>query len=210
MTKAERLEQAKLKFCELSAFDTEYAVNGVVCGTDEAGRGPLAGPVTAAAVVLPANLELVGLNDSKKISPKLRQVLYEQIMANAIVGIGMVSPAEIDETNILRAALKAMEIAAAQLAELTNFNVVLVDGTISPNFNMKTIPIPQGDSKSASIAAASIVAKVTRDNFMEQAAQLYPEYGFGKHKGYGTPAHYAAIKEYGLCPIHRRTFLRNL
>ena len=210
MTKAERLEQAKNKFYELVAFDAEYAINGTGCGIDEAGRGPLAGPVAAAAVVLPQNCKLIWLNDSKKVSPKQRAVLYEQIMATAIVGVGMVSSAEIDETNVLRAALKAMELAFIQLNEKTAVNVALVDGTISPNITVKTIPVPQGDSKSASIAAASIVAKVTRDNFMEQAAIIYPEYGFETHKGYGTAAHYTAIKDHGLCPLHRRTFLRNV
>jgi len=210
MTKAERLEQAKTKFHELCSYDSVYSANGVICGIDEAGRGPLAGPVTAAAVVLPYDCELVGLNDSKKVTPKRRALLYDQIMALAIVGVGSVSSAEIDETNILRASLKAMELAFKQLNEKTTVNVALIDGNISPSLSIKSIPVPQGDAKSASIAAASIVAKVTRDSFMEQVAEIYPEYGFETHKGYGTAAHYNAIKKYGLCPIHRFTFLKNI
>jgi len=212
LTKAERFEISRALFHELTAFDTYHAKGSIICGTDEAGRGPLAGPVTAAAVVLPKNCELIGLNDSKKLSAKQRQVLYEQIMSIAIVGVATISPAEIDEINILQASLKAMQLAVAKLNEVTDIDIVLIDGTtlFSAPVGLSTILVPQGDSKSACIAAASIVAKVTRDSFMEQAALIYPEYGFEKHKGYGTAAHYAAIKEYGICPIHRRTFLRSL
>ena len=179
----------------------------VICGVDEAGRGPLAGPVCAAAVILPDHLELPGLNDSKKLSDKKRRELFPLIKERAIAyGIGLASEQEIDEINILQATFLAMERAIAQLegkAELA-----LIDGNRTKDFGMSVKTVVKGDSLSASIAAASILAKVTRDDMMEAYAGEYPGYGFEIHKGYGTKAHYAALTEKGPSPIHRMTFLK--
>lgn len=180
----------------------------LVCGVDEAGRGPLAGPVCAAAVILPRDLEIEGLNDSKKLSDKRRRALYEVITEQAIsYGIAMVDEKVIDEINILQATFLAMRQAVLQLSEKPA--LALVDGNREPDFG--DIPIKtiiKGDSLSANIAAASILAKVTRDRFMEGQDAIYPQYGFCVHKGYGTKAHYEALRAYGPCPIHRRTFLK--
>ncbi len=180
----------------------------LVCGVDEAGRGPLAGPVCAAAVILPRDLEIEGLNDSKKLSDKRRRALYEVITEQAIsYGIAMVDEKVIDEINILQATFLAMRQAVLQLSEKPA--LALVDGNREPDFG--DIPIKtiiKGDSLSANIAAASILAKVTRDRFMEEQDAIYPQYGFCVHKGYGTKAHYEALRAYGPCPIHRRTFLK--
>ena len=180
----------------------------LVCGVDEAGRGPLAGPVCAAAVILPRDLEIEGLNDSKKLSDKRRRALYEVITEQAIsYGIAMVDEKVIDEINILQATFLAMRQAVLQLSEKPA--LALVDGNREPDFG--DIPIKtiiKGDSLSANIAAASILAKVTRDRFMEEQDAIYPQYGFCVHKGYGTKAHYEALHMYGPCPIHRRTFLK--
>ena len=180
----------------------------LVCGVDEAGRGPLAGPVCAAAVILPPNLEIEGLNDSKKLTDKRRRALYDVITDQAIAyGIAFAREQEIDEINILQATFLAMRRAVEQLA--INPDLALVDGNREPDFG--AIPIKtiiKGDSLSASIAAASILAKVTRDRYMEEQDKIYPQYGFALHKGYGTQAHYAALREFGACPLHRRTFLK--
>lgn len=180
----------------------------LVCGVDEAGRGPLAGPVCAAAVILPRDLEIEGLNDSKKLSDKRRRALYEVITEQAIsYGIAMVDEKVIDEINILQATFLAMRQAVLQLSEKPA--LALVDGNREPDFG--DIPIKtiiKGDSLSANIAAASILAKVTRDRFMEEQDAIYPQYGFSVHKGYGTKAHYEALRTYGPCPIHRRSFLK--
>lgn len=180
----------------------------LVCGVDEAGRGPLAGPVCAAAVILPRDLEIEGLNDSKKLSDKRRRALYEVITEQAIsYGIAMVDEKVIDEINILQATFLAMRQAVLQLSEKPA--LALVDGNREPDFG--DIPIKtiiKGDSLSANIAAASILAKVTRDRFMEEQDAIYPQYGFCVHKGYGTKAHYEALRTYGPCPIHRRSFLK--
>ena len=180
----------------------------LVCGVDEAGRGPLAGPVCAAAVILPRDLEIEGLNDSKKLSDKRRRALYEVITEQAIsYGIAVVDEEVIDEINILQATFLAMRQAVLQLSEKPA--LALVDGNREPDFG--DIPIKtiiKGDSLSANIAAASILAKVTRDRFMEEQDAIYPQYGFCVHKGYGTKAHYEALRAYGPCPIHRRTFLK--
>ena len=180
----------------------------LVCGVDEAGRGPLAGPVCAAAVILPRDLEIEGLNDSKKLSDKRRRALYEVITEQAIsYGIAMVDEKVIDEINILQATFLAMRQAVLQLSEKPA--LALVDGNREPDFG--DIPIKtiiKGGSLSANIAAASILAKVTRDRFMEEQDAIYPQYGFCVHKGYGTKAHYEALRAYGPCPIHRRTFLK--
>lgn len=190
---------------EHAAFEEGYSL---VCGVDEAGRGPLAGPVCAAAVILPPDLEIEGLNDSKKLSDKRRRELYDVITEQAIAyGIAMVDEKVIDEINILQATFRAMHQAVEQLSEKPA--LALVDGNREPDFgDIPVKTIVKGDSLSANIAAASILAKVTRDRFMEEQDAIYPQYGFSVHKGYGTKAHYAALREYGACPIHRRTFLK--
>ena len=185
-------------------YDEGYEV---VCGVDEAGRGPLAGPVCAAAVILPRDLEIEGLNDSKKLSDKRRRVLFDQITAQALAyGIAFASEQEIDEINILQATFLAMRRAMEQLS--LKPAIALIDGNRETDFGLPVRTIVKGDSLSANIAAASILAKVTRDDFMLKQAELYPQYGFDVHKGYGTRAHYEALRRYGPCPIHRKTFLR--
>ena len=180
---------------------------GVICGVDEAGRGPLAGPVCAAAVILPKHLEIPGLTDSKKLSDKRRRELFPEIQRQAIAyGIGFASEKEIDEINILQATFLAMERALAQLPITPE--LALIDGNRERDFGLPAKTVIKGDSLSANIAAASILAKVSRDDLMLEMAREYPQYGFEIHKGYGTKAHYAALRMYGPCPIHRRTFLR--
>lgn len=180
----------------------------VICGVDEAGRGPLAGPVCAAAVILPAHLELPGLTDSKKLSDKRRRELFPQIQQKAVsYGIGFASEKEIDEINILQATYEAMRTA---VAELETIPAVLVNDAVTiPQIAIPQKPVIKGDAKCYSIAAASIIAKVTRDRMMIQYDELYPEYGFAGHKGYGSAAHIEALKKYGPCPIHRQSFIRN-
>lgn len=208
MTKAERLE-AEIKRTELmKEFDREYKIYGTVCGIDEAGRGPLCGPVVAAAVILPDEYNILYINDSKKLSETKREEVYKEIDKYAIAyGVGIVSPERIDEINILQATYEAMRTAIHKLS--VKPDILLDDAVTIPMVDIKQVPIIKGDAKSQSIAAASIVAKVTRDHLMEEYDKLYPEYGFAKHKGYGTAAHIKAIKEYGPCPIHRRTFIKN-
>ena len=179
----------------------------VICGVDEAGRGPLAGPVCAAAVILPQGLEIPGLNDSKKLSDKRRRELFPVICKEAVsYGIAFASAEEIDEINILQATYLAMERALAQLA--VKPDLALIDGNRAKDFGIPVETVVKGDSRSANIAAASILAKVTRDDLMLKMAERYPKYGFEIHKGYGTKAHYDALREHGACPIHRTTFLR--
>ena len=208
MTKAERLE-AEIKRTELmKEFDREYKIYGTVCGIDEAGRGPLCGPVVAAAVILPDEYNILYINDSKKLSETKREEVYKEIDKYAVAyGVGIVSPERIDEINILQATYEAMRTAIHKLSVTPD--ILLNDAVTIPMVDIKQVPIKKGDAKSQSIAAASIVAKVTRDHLMEEYDKLYPEYGFAKHKGYGTAAHIKAIKEYGPCPIHRRTFIKN-
>ena len=178
-----------------------------ICGVDEAGRGPLAGPVCAAAVILPPELEIPGLNDSKKLTDKRRRALYDVIIENAVAyGIAMVHEQEIDEINILQATYNAMEQAMLQLS--VKPAMALIDGNRARPFPVPVQTVVKGDSLSANIAAASILAKVTRDRYMEEMAEKYPQYGFEIHKGYGTKAHYAALTEHGMSSIHRRTFLK--
>ncbi len=178
-----------------------------VCGVDEAGRGPLAGPVCAAAVILPQGLVIEGLDDSKKLSEKKREALYDQVIASALsYGIAFASVEEIEQTDILSAALLAMNRAIAKLDPPPA--LALIDGNTTRSIAVNAKSVIGGDGKCASIAAASILAKVTRDRLMRAAAGEYPQYGFDKHKGYGTKAHYAAIDEFGPCPIHRMSFLR--
>ena len=178
-----------------------------ICGVDEAGRGPLAGPVCAAAVILPRNLEIAGLTDSKKLTDKKRRELFPVIKEQAIAyGIGLASEQEIDEINILQATFLAMQRAIDQLEGKADF--ALIDGNRQKDFGLPVKTVVKGDSLSASIAAASILAKVTRDDLMLEMAREYPQYGFDIHKGYGTKAHYDAIHAHGTCPIHRRSFLK--
>lgn len=179
----------------------------LICGVDEAGRGPLAGPVCAAAVILPEHLEIPGLNDSKKLSDKRRRELFPIIQESALAyGIGFASPEEIDEINILQATFLAMRRAISQL-HITP-DLALIDGNRETDFGVPCRTVIKGDSLSANIAAASVLAKVSRDDLMLKAGEEYPGYGFEIHKGYGTKAHYAALEEKGPCAIHRRTFLR--
>lgn len=180
-----------------------------VCGCDEAGRGPLCGPVVAAAVILPCDFSIDGLNDSKKLSEKKREKLFTLITENAIAyGIAEASPAEIDEINILNASMLAMRRAVEKLRVPADF--ALIDGNCSRGFSIPTETIIKGDAKSASVAAASILAKVTRDRLCAEQDKLYPEYGIAKHKGYPTKEHMEAVRKYGPSPIHRRTFLKFL
>ena len=180
-----------------------------ICGVDEAGRGPLAGPVYAAAVILPDGLIIPGLNDSKKLSEKRREELFEIIQQEAVAySIASVDERRIDEINILNADFEAMNHAVDTLSVQPDF--VLIDGNIMRGMTLPHETVVKGDTKSASIAAASIHAKVSRDRYMKQMAEKYPQYGFEKHKGYGTAAHNAAILKYGPCEIHRRTFLKKL
>ena len=180
---------------------------GVVCGADEAGRGPLAGPVCAAAVILPEGIELPGLNDSKKLTEKKREALFPLIEEKAVAyGIAFATVEEIEELNILRAALLAMDRAIAQLDPKPA--LALIDGNTTRGISIPARSIVGGDAKCASIAAASVLAKVTRDRLMVELAEQYPQYGFDKHKGYGTKAHYAALEAYGPSPVHRPSFLK--
>ena len=179
---------------------------GLVCGIDEAGRGPLAGPVYAAAVILPPDWEPEGLNDSKKLSEKRREKLYDEICADAVAwAVGIVEPGRIDEINILQATYEAMRIAVSKLDPRPE--VLINDAVTIPGVTIRQIPVVKGDAKCISIAAASILAKVTRDRIMREMDALYPEYGFAGHKGYGTKAHIEAILKYGPCPIHRASFI---
>lgn len=179
----------------------------MIAGVDEAGRGPLAGPVCAAAVILPAGIEIPGLNDSKKLSDKQRRMLFPVIVEKALgYGIGFASQEEIDEINILQATFLAMGRALEQLK--TRPDLLLIDGNRKRDFGIEAETVVHGDSISASIAAASILAKVTRDDYMLEQAKLYPQYGFEVHKGYGTKAHYAALRQQGHCPLHRLSFLK--
>ena len=178
-----------------------------ICGVDEAGRGPLAGPVCAAAVILPKDLVIEGLNDSKKLSDKRRRELFPVIQEKAIAyGIGFASEQEIDEINILQATFLAMKRALAQLEGKADF--ALIDGNRETDFGLSVMTVVKGDSRSANIAAASVLAKVSRDNVMDELAKEYPQYGFEIHKGYGTKAHYTALTEHGASPVHRKSFLK--
>ena len=193
---------------KIDMWEIEKGLNvGVICGVDEAGRGPLAGPVCAAAVILPEGEIIPGLNDSKKLTDKKRRELFPIIKEKAVAyGIAFATEAEIDEINILQATFLAMKRAIAQLEGKADF--ALIDGNRETDFGIPCLTVVKGDSRSANIAAASVLAKVTRDIYMEELAEKHPEYGFEIHKGYGTKAHYAALTEHGMCDAHRRTFLR--
>lgn len=196
----ERLELMK-------EYEYRYAACKSICGIDEAGRGPLAGPVVAGAVVLPPDCEILFLNDSKKLSEKRREELFWEIREKAVTwSVGIVGPDVIDEINILQATYQAMRQAVTGLSLMPE--LLLVDAVTIPDVEILQEPIVKGDAKSVTIAAASILAKVSRDHMMAEYDTLFPEYGFAKHKGYGTAAHIAALKEFGPCPIHRRTFIK--
>lgn len=195
--------------CDMWQIENQYYQSGMqyICGVDEAGRGPLAGPVCAAAVILPANIEIPGLNDSKKLSDKKRRELYPVIKEKALAyGIAFADEKEIDSINILQATFLAMERAIGQLN--CKPDIALIDGNRQKDFGIPVQTVVHGDSLSASIAAASVLAKVTRDDYMLEMAEKYPEYGFEVHKGYGTKAHYAALSAHGASSIHRMTFLK--
>ena len=204
----EKLEKELERLAAMSVYEKEYEEASYICGIDEAGRGPLAGPVVAGAVILPKDETILYLNDSKKLSPKKRDSLYDEIMEKAVaVGIGMASPARIDEINILQATYEAMREAVGKLA--VNPDILLNDAVTIPGVEIPQVPIIKGDAKSISIAAASIVAKVTRDRLMEEYDQVLPGYGFAKHKVYGTKEHIQALKNLGPTPIHRQSFIEN-
>ena len=195
--------------CSMWQFEDSYYEKGfkLVCGVDEAGRGPLAGPVCAAAVILPPHVQIDGLNDSKKLSDKRRRELVPIIKEKAIAyAIAFADEKEIDEINILQATFLAMERTVSQLS--IKPEILLIDGNREKDFGIPVETIVKGDSRSANIAAASVLAKVTRDDLLLEMAEKYPQYGFEIHKGYGTKAHYQALTEFGPCPIHRMTFLK--
>ena len=204
--KAENLKLEKQRTESLKQFEYKYRDQGLIAGIDEVGRGPLAGPVVACAVILPENEDILYLNDSKKLTAAKREELYCVIMEKAVgVGIGVVSHERIDEINILQATYEAMRQAILNLP--VQPQVLLNDAVRIPGVDIKQVPIIHGDASSVSIAAASIVAKVTRDAMMDKYSSVYPEYDFASNKGYGTAAHVEALKKYGPCPIHRRTFI---
>lgn len=207
--KGEKLEQELARLEQMAAYEMEYRHLGAVCGVDEAGRGPLAGPVAAAAVILPEDCTILYLNDSKKLSEKRREELFVEIKEKAAAwSVGIVSPGRIDEINILQATYEAMREAIRGLS--VQPDVLLNDAVTIPGVECLQVPIIKGDAKSLSIAAASIIAKVTRDHMMAEYEEMYPGYGFARHKGYGTAAHIQAIREAGPCPIHRRSFIKNI
>lgn len=208
--KEEKLRKELERLEVMSAYEKEYAQYTHICGIDEVGRGPLAGPVVACAVVLPKDVTILYLNDSKKLSEKKRELLYDEIMEKAVaVGIGAVGPARIDEINILQATYEAMRMAIEDLTGKLGKkpDLLLNDAVTIPKVDIPQVPIIKGDAKSISIAAASIVAKVTRDHLMIEYDQVLPGYDFAKNKGYGTKAHIAGLKELGATPIHRKTFI---
>ena len=204
----ERLEKEIARTKAMSTFEEEYKDYPYICGIDEVGRGPLAGPVVAGAVILPKDDMILYLNDSKKLSEKKREMLYDEIMNRAVAtGIGMASPARIDEINILQATYEAMRMANDNLK--VRPDNLLNDAVTIPQVDILQVPIIKGDAKSISIAAASIIAKVTRDRLMVEYDKILPGYDFASNKGYGTKAHIAGLKELGPTPIHRRSFIHN-
>lgn len=206
--KTEALEKEKARIWQMKAFEREYESCGYICGIDEVGRGPLAGPVVAGAVILPRDCQILYLNDSKQLSAKKREELYDVIMEQAVaVGLGFAGPERIDEINILQATYEAMRQAISKLDPRPD--ILLNDAVTIPGVSVRQVPIIKGDAKSVSIAAASIVAKVTRDRLMEQYEEVFPGYGFAANKGYGAAAHIEALKRLGPTPIHRRSFIGN-
>ncbi len=209
MTKEERLKAEIERTHNMQKYEREYAQYRYICGIDEAGRGPLCGPVVAGAVILPKDCDILYINDSKKLSEKMREVLYDEITKGAVAwGVGIVSPQRIDEINILQATYEAMRAAIDKLKVTPD--ILFNDAVTIPGVDILQVPFVKGDAKSQSIAAASIIAKVTRDRMMEEYDKMYPEYGFAGHKGYGTKAHYEALRKYGPCPIHRKSFLKKM
>ena len=208
LKKEQKLAAEKERVESLCFYEKKYETCGNICGIDEVGRGPLAGPVVAGAVILPKDCRILYINDSKKLSPKRREALYDEIMDKALaVSIGIVSPERIDEINILQATYEAMREAIGKLRITPD--CLLNDAVTIPDVFIHQVPIVHGDAKSQSIAAASIIAKVYRDRMMDEFAKSYPEYGFDSNKGYGTAVHIDALKKYGPCPIHRKTFIKN-
>lgn len=205
----EALEKEKERTYRLSEFERKYCDYTYICGIDEVGRGPLAGPVVAGAVILPRDCDILYINDSKQLSEKKREELYDIIMEKAVAcGIGYASPERIDEINILQATYEAMRNAINNLSVTPD--LLLNDAVTIPGVNMKQVPIIKGDAKSISIGAASIIAKVTRDRLMVEYDKVFPEYDFAGNKGYGSAAHMAALRKYGPTPIHRRSFIKNI
>ena len=206
--KQEALAAERERLYAMRSFERRYDEYELICGIDEAGRGPLAGPVVVGAVILPRDCEILYLNDSKKLSAAKREALYDEIMDKAsAVGVGMASPARIDEINILQATYEAMREAVYNLGVTPE--LLLNDAVTIPDVSIPQVPIIKGDAKSVSIAAASIIAKVTRDRLMVQYDEILPGYGFARHKGYGSKDHIEAIRRLGSTPIHRRTFIKN-
>lgn len=206
---AEKLEKELARLETMKEFEREYDYCQYICGIDEVGRGPLAGPVVAGAVILPKDETILYLNDSKKLSEKKREALYEEIMEKAVAtGLGMVGPGRIDEINILQATYEAMRQAIGNLK--LRPDLLLNDAVTIPEVDIPQVPIIKGDAKSISIAAASIIAKVTRDRLMVEYDKLMPGYDFASNKGYGTKAHMEALKKLGPTPIHRRSFIKNI
>ena len=204
-----KLEKERARIEEMKVYEKEYESHGWICGIDEVGRGPLCGPVVASAVILPKDCQILYLNDSKKLSEKKREELYDIIMEQAVaVGIGMASPERIDEINILQATYEAMRQAISGLK--VKPAVLLNDAVTIPGVDIPQIPIVKGDAKSVSIAAASIIAKVTRDRMMMEYDRMYPGYDLASNKGYGTKVHMEALRTVGPCEIHRKTFIRNV
>lgn len=203
------LEKEKERLKQMREIEREYEHLGYICGIDEVGRGPFAGPVVAGAVILPPDCEILYVNDSKQLSEKMREQLYDEIMEKAVsVAVGYASPQRIDEINILQATYEAMREAVSKLAVTPQ--ILLNDAVTIPQITIPQVPIIKGDAKSISIAAASIVAKVTRDRLMREYDKIMPEYGFASNKGYGSKEHIEAIKKYGPTPIHRRSFIHNV
>lgn len=208
--KGERLEKERQRLYEMNQYERAHPELSYIAGVDEAGRGPLAGPVVAACCVLPKDIEILYLNDSKKLSEKRREALFDEIAEKATgYGIGIVSEKRVDEINILNATYEAMRLAIEELkGRLGRYPELLLNDAVRiPMVDIAQEPIIKGDAKSVSIAAASILAKVTRDRLMQEYDIKYPGYGFAKHKGYGTKQHYAALRELGPCEIHRMSFI---
>ena len=204
----DKLLAEKQRIYDLGAYERQYSDHMFICGIDEVGRGPFAGPVVAGAVILPKDCDILYINDSKKLSEKVREKLYEEIKEKAVsAAVGIVEPARIDEINILQATYEAMRIAISKLDP--GPDLLLNDAVTIPGVDIMQVPIIKGDAKSISIGAASIFAKVTRDRLMLEYDKQYPEYGFAKNVGYGTAEHIAALKKYGPTPIHRRSFIHD-
>lgn len=204
----EKLARERERLAHMQEYERKYSQYTYICGIDEVGRGPLAGPVVAGAVILPRDCEILYLNDSKKLTAKKRDELYDEILDKAIaVGIGMAGPARIDEINILQATYEAMRIAVQELE--TAPEVLLNDAVTIPGITIRQVPIIKGDAKSVSIAAASVIAKVTRDRLMVEYDKILPGYGFAENKGYGSAGHIEALGKLGPTPIHRRSFIKN-